>query len=170
VSFSVEEFVMLGRYPHWSRFSTISAEDRHVLREAVELTGMSAFLDRSVSSLSGGERQKVFIAAAIAQDASVVLLDEPTTFLDPRHQAGTCDLLRRLNAERGLTVVMVTHDINLAARYGQRVLALQGGGAAYWGSAAAFLDADRLEILYGIPFEIMRGELGRTWAVSRTSS
>jgi len=170
VSFTVEEFVLLGRYPYWTRFSTITAKDRSVVREALDLTGLSAFANRSMSSLSGGERQRAFIAATIAQDARVLLLDEPTAFLDPGYQIGICELLCWLNSVRGFTIIMVTHDINLAGHCGHRVLALQRGRVVYKGPAAGFLATDVLETLYGVPFELINGATGCAWAVPRVSS
>ncbi|MBI4396666.1 MAG: ABC transporter ATP-binding protein [Elusimicrobia bacterium] len=155
VSFSVEEFILLGRYPHWRRFSTVTAEDRRALRDAMALTGTEVFARRSVSTLSGGERQKVFIAAALAQESRILLLDEPTAFLDPRQQAEVSGLLRRLNRERGVTVMMVTHDINLGAFCADEILAIRDGASAYSGPASGFYKPDVLEDLYRIPFEVV---------------
>jgi iron complex transport system ATP-binding protein len=166
VSFSVEEFVLLGRYAHRERFAPPDREDRRVIRQAMEVTGTWEFRERPVGSLSGGERQKVFIAGALAQQARALLLDEPTVFLDPRHQVDTSELLRVLNREQGLTVVMVTHDINLAARCGRQVLALRDGSAAYLGPADGFLTSEVLEGVYGVAFEIVRSAAGRVWAVA----
>lgn len=165
VSFRVEEFVLLGRYPHWSRFSGITDNDRRAIHDALEVTGTAPFARRPVSSLSGGERQKVFIAAALAQEAPVLLLDEPTTFLDPRHQADVCGLLRRLHRERGATIILVTHDINLAALCADRILALRDGAAAFWGPPAEFLKADVLQKLYGVGFHIFKDPEGPALAL-----
>jgi iron complex transport system ATP-binding protein len=164
VAFRVEEFVLLGRYPHWSRFAGLSEADRRAVREALEVTGTTPFARRPVASLSGGERQKVFIAAALAQEAPVLLLDEPTTFLDPKHQADVCVLLRRLHKERGATVVMVTHDINLAALCADRVLALKQGEAAFLGAPSEFLRPEVLDGIYGVSFRVAQNLEGRAWA------
>jgi iron complex transport system ATP-binding protein len=164
VSFSVEEFVLLGRYAHRGRFAPPDREDRRVVRDAMDRTGTGEFAERPVSSLSGGERQKVFIAAALAQQAEALLLDEPTAFLDPRHQAATAALLRDLNGTHGLTVIMVTHDINLAAHCGRDVLALREGIVAYHGSAEAFMTTRVLEAVYGVPFEVLQRPTGGIWA------
>ncbi|MCR4374990.1 MAG: ABC transporter ATP-binding protein [Acidobacteria bacterium] len=164
VSFSVEEFVLLGRYAHRGRFAPPDRDDRRIVRDAMDLTATGTFAERAVSSLSGGERQKVFIAAALAQQADILLLDEPTAFLDPRHQRDTAALLRDLNRTRGLTVVMVTHDFNLAAHCGRDVLALRDGRIAFHGPAEAFLTPDVLEDVYNVPFEVLRPPAGGAWA------
>jgi iron complex transport system ATP-binding protein len=165
VSFTVEEFVLLGRYAHRGRFAPPDREDRRIVRDAMDRTGTAAFAERAVSSLSGGERQKVFIAGALAQQAEVLLLDEPTAFLDPRHQLDTAALLRNLNRTQGLTVLMVTHDFNLAAQCGRDVLALREGGVAYHGKAGTFLTSQVLEDVYGVPFDVLRRPAGRAWAM-----
>ena len=102
--FSVYEFVLMGRYPHLSPFSSVGPADRAKVDEALELAGASAFADRSIGTLSGGERQNVFIAAALAQGARILLLDEPTTFLDYGHQVDVLALLKRLNQDEGITI------------------------------------------------------------------
>ena len=164
VSFSVEEFVLLGRYAHRGRFAPPDREDRRLVSEAMHLTGTTPFARRAVSSLSGGERQRVFIAAALAQRAHALLLDEPTAFLDPRHQLETAALLRNLNRQHGLTVLMVTHDFNLAATCGRQVMGLVEGRVAYDGDAATFLTSPVLEVVYGVPFEVLQRPTGGRWA------
>ena len=164
--FTVEELVGLGRYAFWHGWRGPDAADREAVREALALTGTTAFARRPVAGLSGGERQKVMIAAALAQDARALLLDEPTAFLDPRHQCETAMLLRRLNRERGLAVVLVTHDLNLGARCADRVLALREGRAVYCGPTGDFLRGEVLEALYDVPFEVT-GEAGGARAFPR---
>ncbi|OHB70595.1 MAG: ABC transporter ATP-binding protein, partial [Planctomycetes bacterium RBG_13_63_9] len=119
--FPVEQFVLMGRYPYLTPFSAVSKEDRAVVRRAMQQTGTSEFADRLLGTLSGGERQKVFIAAALAQEAQILLLDEPTTFLDYRHQAEIIELLARINRSAGVTVLAVTHDVNQAALQSDRI-------------------------------------------------
>jgi iron complex transport system ATP-binding protein len=155
IPFTAEDFVLLGRYPLWGRFESSGEKDRAAVRQALERAGAAAFARRPVASLSGGERQKVFIAAALAQEAPLLLLDEPTTFLDPRHQSEMRGLLRSLHRDSGATLVMVTHDINLAALCGDRVLALREGSPAFFGPSAEFLTPAVLEDLYGVPFDVM---------------
>ena len=149
--FTVREFVSMGRYPHLSPFSSLKAEDRASIDRALELTGMTAFAGRLMSTLSGGERQEVLIAAALAQDARIMLLDEPTTFLDYRHQVEIRRILRQIR-EAGTTVVSVTHDVNSALETSDAILALREGRVAYAGPADGIADPDRLREIYGIGF------------------
>lgn len=167
VSFSVREFVSLGRHVHRGRFLPPSREDVHAVDEAMAITATTEYAQRAVSSLSGGERQRVFIAAALAQHARVLLLDEPTTFLDPKYQLEMVHLLRHLNRDRGLTMVMVTHDYNIAAHCGDDVLALGERGVVFHGAASVFLSSIALERVYGVPFEILPRAGGGTWAALR---
>lgn len=160
VFFSVEDFVLFGRYPHRGRFSSPTVEDRRVAWDAMELTHTAPFARRTMLSLSGGERQKVYIAAALAQQTPILLLDEPAAFLDPRHQAEVDRLLRRLCGERRVTVVSVTHDVHRGAHSSDKVLALKEGGVVYFGGAESFFKGDILESLYGIPFDVMPIENG----------
>ena len=150
--FTVMEFVLMARYPHLSPFTSVKPADHAAAREALVVTGTEGFADRFLGTLSGGERQKVFIAAAIAQGAEVLLLDEPTTFLDPRHQDDIHRTLRRINAESGATIISVTHDINTAALFSGRVLALKAGAVAFCGPAAEIMDNSVLERIFGKRF------------------
>ena len=143
--FTVKEFVMMGRYPHLSPFSSFKKQDREVVRNVLTLTGSVDFAERDLNSLSGGERQRVLIAAALAQEAKILLLDEPTTFLDPKHQSDINALLRRLNRQHGITIVAVTHDINSAAQWSDRVLALRKGRLHFLGSAEEVMSNRVLE-------------------------
>ncbi len=146
--FTVYEFVMMGRYPYLSPFSSPGEEDEDAVHDALAMTGISEFAERFLSTLSGGERQKVFIAAALAQGAKVLLLDEPTTFLDPKHEADVHRLLARANRERGITIVSVTHDINSAVLMSRRVLALKDGAVAFCGCADKFMNNEILQKIY----------------------
>ncbi len=146
--FTVYEFVMMGRYPHLSPFYSPGQEDKDAVHDALAMTGISEFAERFLSTLSGGERQKVFIAAALAQGAKVLLLDEPTTFLDPKHEADVHRLLARANRECGVTVVSVTHDINSAVLTSRRVLALKDGAVAFCGCADKFMNNEILQKIY----------------------
>jgi len=125
--FSVEEVVLMGRSPHLSRWRFEGEQDMRIAREAMEMTDTLGLAARDMESLSGGERQRVLIARALAQEPRLMLLDEPTAFLDIRHQVDFFDRIRALNRERGLTVIAVTHDINLAAHYCDRIILLKGG-------------------------------------------
>lgn len=153
--FSVFEFVLMGRYPHLSPFSTVAAEDKAIATAALAQAGGEAISDRTMHTLSGGERQKVFIAAALAQEAQILLLDEPTTFLDYRHQVEIMDLMKRLNRDGGITIVAVTHDVNTALRMGGKVLGLKEGRVAFQGRPEELLENDTLETIYDTPFRFI---------------
>lgn len=148
---SVEEFVGLGRYPFLNAFAAMSAEDRAAVRQALEETGMTALADRAIDTLSGGERQKAMIAAALAQGADVLLLDEPTTFLDFRHQSEIRALLRRAHRQRGTTILAVTHDVNAAALDADRALALREGEVVFDGPPRQLMQPELLQAIYRTP-------------------
>lgn len=124
---TVHELVAQGRYPHQSWLQQWSAEDERVTREAMEITNVMDFSDRPVDTLSGGQRQRAWIAMTLAQDSDLILLDEPTTFLDLAYQIEVLDLLYDLNLKRGKTIVMVLHDLNHACRYADRLVAICDG-------------------------------------------
>ena len=150
--FTVNEFVLMGRYPHLSPFSSVSAEDKVAAREALATAGAERFAHRQLDTLSGGERQMVFIAAALAQGASIMLLDEPTAFLDYRHQVEVATLLTRLHREQGITILSVSHDINAACTQSDRVVALKHGTVFFDGPPADIVKRGVLEDLYEAPF------------------
>lgn len=124
---AVADLVGRGRHPHQRMFRSWTEADDRAVTEALSATGVLELADRAVDELSGGQRQRVWIAMALAQDTDILLLDEPTTFLDVSHQVEVLDLLVDLNATRGTTIVMVLHDINLAARYADHLFALREG-------------------------------------------
>lgn len=124
---AVADLVGRGRHPHQRPLARWSTRDYEVVAEALEATGTSDLADRPMDELSGGQRQRVWIAMALAQETDILLLDEPTTFLDVAHQIEVLDLLTDLNRERGTTIVMVLHDMNLAARYSDHLFALRDG-------------------------------------------
>jgi iron complex transport system ATP-binding protein len=124
---AVTDLVGRGRHPHQKLLSRWSARDYEVVALSLAATGISDLADRSVDELSGGQRQRVWIAMALAQETDILLLDEPTTFLDVAHQVEVLDLLTDLNRDRGTTIAMVLHDINLAARYADHIIAVRFG-------------------------------------------
>jgi iron complex transport system ATP-binding protein len=150
--FTVEQFVLMGRYPYLSPFSPVSKKDREVVYRSMEQTGTSQFADRRLGTLSSGERQKVYIAAALAQGAEILLLDEPTTFLDYRHQAEIRMLLSQINRTSSATVVTVTHDVNHAVLESDRILALREGQVAFCGPPGEIMKQDILQQVYGTAF------------------
>lgn len=126
-SVTVEDLVGYGRYPYQGLLGRFSTKDREAIDWAIDVTGMVEFRDRPVDTLSGGERQRAWIAMALAQQSSVLLLDEPTTFLDVRYQIEVLSLVRQLNQEQGLTVGWVLHDLNQAAAYSDHIVMMRGG-------------------------------------------
>lgn len=154
ILFTVEEFVLMGRYPQMGPFTFVRREDRAFVEEIFRQTRLSPLAERPMSSLSGGERQLVFIAAALAQGAKILLLDEPTAFLDYGHQVGCLDLLSKMNREQGVTLLSVTHDINQAVGESDRVLAFRGGELFFQGTPSALLSGKVAEKLYGTRFSV----------------
>ena len=152
IPLSVEDFVAMGRYPHLSAFTTLTEEDHHAIDSALELAGLSRFRKRMLNTLSGGERQMAFIAAALAQETAILLLDEPSTFLDYRHQANVAAILKKSCKEKGITVVAVHHDINTAIASSDRLIALKGGRIVFEGTPQEITDAETLENIYETPF------------------
>ncbi|MDP6115403.1 MAG: ABC transporter ATP-binding protein [Planctomycetota bacterium] len=152
--FTVYEFVMMGRYPYLDAFSSIRSEDDKVIRKAMETTGTSDFAERFFDTLSGGERQKVFLAAALAQQGSMLLLDEPTTFLDPRHQIEINRTLKRVNQEDGVTILSATHDINSGLGIAERIIALKAGKIIFDGPGDVLAGTNVLRDLYDHDFLI----------------
>ncbi|MCU0913640.1 MAG: ABC transporter ATP-binding protein [Planctomycetes bacterium] len=128
--FTVEETVLMARTLHYGRWGFESPADRQLVRRALELTETTAFATRGLGSLSAGERQRVFIARGLAQDTPILLLDEPTSFLDLKHQVRIYDLLKSIQQEKGTTIVAITHDLNLAAQYCDETLLLSPGGSS----------------------------------------
>jgi len=157
LDFTVRSFVEMGRYPYLGAWAALTEVDVAAVGEAMELTEVAALADRTMTSLSGGERQRASIAAALAQGGSILLLDEPTSFLDYRHQVKVLDLLDRLHRERGLTVVAVTHDLNSTVAFSDSVLALKDGRVAATGSPVDLLDADVLSQIYDADFRLIAG-------------
>lgn len=154
IPLTVQQMVLLGRYPYLSPFQMApSVRDIEQVERVLELVGLSELCDRQLDGLSGGERQAVFVAAALAQEAEVLLLDEPTTHLDPRHQLEIAELLMALRSSGEHAIMLTTHDFNLAARLADRVIALSSGEIAAEGPPAALIRPDRLEVVFGARFE-----------------
>jgi iron complex transport system ATP-binding protein len=144
------EIALGGRHPHIPRWHGERAEDLRIAKAALADVGMADAAQRDVQTLSGGERRRVAFATLLAQDPEVLLLDEPTNHLDVAHEVRMLDLIDRLTRERGRAVVMVLHDLTLAARYATHAVLL-GRDAVEAGPAAAMLDADKLSVLFGYP-------------------
>ncbi len=152
----VGELVALGRYPWHGPLGRFGAEDKRMVEEAMELTDVAIYRDRVVDTLSGGERQRVWLAMLVAQNPDCLLLDEPTSALDVAHQVEVLSLVRRLTETRGLGVVVVLHDVNMAARFCDEILALHSGAMIARGSPDEILTPDKLQAIYGTRMGVMR--------------
>lgn len=146
--FTAQQMVMLGRTPHVRALGGASRQDRAVVEEMIELTEIGDLRERVVTELSGGEQQRVVIAMALAQEPQVLLLDEPTVHLDINHQIEILELLRRLNRERGLTVLATMHDLNLASLYFDDVVLLERGRIVARGTPDAVLNAEQIRAVF----------------------
>ncbi|MEW6516172.1 MAG: ABC transporter ATP-binding protein [candidate division FCPU426 bacterium] len=150
--FAVREFVLMGRYPHLSPFSNPRRRDWEAVDQALAATGMEAFSGRTLATLSGGELQKVVLAAALAQEARVLLLDEPTAHLDPFQQDQIYALLESAHSRQNLTLLEVTHDVNRAALGHDRILGLRDGRVAFLGTPEELMRPEALREIYGKRF------------------
>lgn len=158
--FTVIEVVLMGRSPHLGLLGLEHKQDLDIARQAMEFTGVLSLARRRVNELSGGERQRVMIARAICQEPEIILLDEPTASLDLAHQVRIMDLMEQLRDERQVTIVMVSHDINLAALYGSRLMLLKEGRILSLGSPSEVLTFQTLEAAYGCPLLVDKSPLG----------
>lgn len=147
---SVAELVSRGRSPHRGWTSRLSEKDESAVAHALEATDLADLADRTVESLSGGQRQRAWIAMALAQETSILLLDEPTTYLDLAHQVEVMDLLMQLNRERGATVLFVLHDLNMACRYSDHLIAMRDGQLMAQGSPGQIVTERLVSDIYGM--------------------
>jgi iron complex transport system ATP-binding protein len=152
---TVEDLVARGRYPHQRLFRQWSRQDEAAVEDALAATGTAGLRGRPLDVLSGGQRQRAWIAMTLAQQTEIVLLDEPTTFLDLAHQIEVLDLLAELVAEHGRTVVMVLHDINQACRYADHLVAMRDGRVHTTGSPADVVDAALVQEVFGLPARVI---------------
>ena len=159
---TVAELVSRGRHPHRGVFQRWSTEDSAIVDAALASTGMTELADRPVGDLSGGQRQRAWIAMALAQDPRILLLDEPTTFLDLSHQIEVLDLLRELNRTQGTTIVVVLHELNLAARYADELVVMSQGRIVAHGAPAEVLTADVVSEAFSLDALVMPDPLTGT--------
>jgi iron complex transport system ATP-binding protein len=152
--YSVLEVVLMGRYPHLGAFELESQEDVGIARDALAATGTLALADRPFGTLSGGEKQRVVIAGALAQAAGTMLLDEPTAALDPGYQVEVASLLRALNRDRGVTMAVATHDLNLAAGLCRDLVLLKGGRVLAAGPSREVLTRETVRALYDLEADV----------------
>ena len=143
------ELVLMGRSPHMSLLAFEGKGDFQIALEAMALTDVSQFRDRDILSLSGGELQRVVIARALAQQPQAMLLDEPTSYLDIKHQIGICQLLKKMNKEKGITIIAVFHDINLASSFSDRIMIMKEGKIQGLGPPEEMITKETLESVYG---------------------
>ena len=155
VGFTVLETVLMGRSPHTGALGFETAADWHAAHQALRSTDADQFTDRILDELSGGERQRVVIARALAQEPELLLLDEPTTHLDINHQVEVFELLARLNRERGLTVLAISHDVNVCAEYCRRLMVLKDGRLVGDGAPAQLLTPALVRDVYGAPVNVL---------------
>jgi iron complex transport system ATP-binding protein len=151
-----------GRYPHQGWFRHWSKEDDAAVANALAATGTDDLVERSLAELSGGQRQRVWVAMALAQDTDLLLLDEPTTFLDINHQVELLDLLTDLNRASGKTIVVVLHDLNLACRYADHIIAMKDGTILAEGAPCDVIDAAMVTEVYGVACEVVSDPVSST--------
>ncbi|MFF2251804.1 ABC transporter ATP-binding protein [Streptomyces sp. NPDC058142] len=152
---TVGDLVSRGRYPHQGLLRQWSRDDERIVQESMASTGVAELADRFVDELSGGQRQRVWIAMALAQQTPLLLLDEPTTYLDIQHQIDVLDLCAELHEEQGRTLVAVLHDLNHAARYATHLIALRGGEVIAEGAPGDIVTADLVERLFGMKCQVI---------------
>ena len=148
------ELVAYGRFPYQKGFGKLSEEDKNIISWALEVTNMSEFANREIGSLSGGQRQRVWISMALAQQTDIIFLDEPTTYLDLNYQLEILELLKKLNEEHGVTIVMVLHDLNLASKYSDYLIAMKDGEIVKFGTPNEVICNEILETCFSIDADI----------------
>ena len=151
---TVERLVSFGRTPHMKMMQGRSEEDERLIRWAMEVTNVGKYRDREISRLSGGQRQRVWIAMALAQNTKILFLDEPTTYLDIRYQIEILELVKKLNREFGITIIMVLHDINQAIYFSDCVIGLKDGLVEMEGNPQEVITRESIRSLYGIELDV----------------
>ncbi|WP_431922288.1 ABC transporter ATP-binding protein [Nonomuraea jabiensis] len=159
---TVADLVCRGRYPHQKWFRQWTDEDERVVAWALQATGTAEIAGRSVDELSGGQRQRVWIAMALAQETGILMLDEPTTYLDVQHQIDVLDLLVQLNREEGRTIAVVLHDLNLACRYAHHLIAMRKGEIVAQGEPGAIVTEELVEAVFGLKSKVIPDPVSQT--------
>lgn len=154
----VEELVSYGRFPHCKKMSKLTAKDKEIIEWAINITKISDFRERELGCLSGGQRQKVWLAMALAQETEILLLDEPTTYLDMSHQLEVLKIVEELNKEKNCTVVMVLHDINHASRFSHNIVAMKKGKIIAVGKPDEIITRPILKEVFNIEARVMIDE------------
>ena len=158
----MRQLVDYGRFPYRSLFSRDVKQDREVVEWAMAATQVVKLADRQVQTLSGGERQRVFLAMVLAQQPQILLLDEPTTYLDIAHQLEVMDIVVRLNKDYGMTVIMVLHDINHALQYADEILILKDGLIKAQGNPGEVMTVERLADTFGVKADVFVNSQGKS--------
>ncbi len=163
----MRDLVAQGRYPYQHNwFQSWTAEDERQVRKALMITDLNELVDRAVDTLSGGQRQRAWIAMTLAQDTHILLLDEPTTFLDLAHQVEVLELLGDLNKLEGRTIVMVLHDLNHACRYAHQLVALHDGAVMAYGNPKDVMTEEMVQEVFGLACRIVPDPvMGKPWCV-----
>ena len=167
VAFTVGEFVAMGRTPYVSGWSRLSSDDEAAVRKALAMTDLAGLESRLVDELSAGEKQRAIVAMALAQEPQILLLDEPTAHLDVQHAWSLMTLIAKLNTEHGVTVVLSSHDLNLAAEFCSQLLLMKGGRVVAQGTPQQVLEAERLSQIYEHPLELVKIQGDRRFVVPR---
>lgn len=156
--FTVEEIILMGRHPHKGRFEKENKNDYKIIEESLEMTNTTYLRNRIITEISGGEKQRVMIAKALAQRPEIILLDEPTSHLDINHQIEILKLLKDMNKEKGTTIILVIHDINLGIRYSDKVIMLNEGKIIDIGNPEDVITKENIELSYNIKVEIEKNK------------
>ena len=158
----VEELIAYGRYPHRNNVNRLTRKDEEMIEWALTVTNTNDYRNRELAQLSGGQRQRVWLAMALAQETNILLLDEPTTYLDMAHQLEVLEIVKNLNAQHSCTIVMVLHDINHAARYSDHLIAMRQGAVMKTGTPQEILCADVMREVFNINARIMEDPVTKT--------
>jgi iron complex transport system ATP-binding protein len=168
---TVADLVTRGRFPHQTMLRQFTRRDQQAVADAMAATGVTPIAGRAVDELSGGQRQRVWIAMVLAQETPLILLDEPTTFLDIAHQIELLELFAELNAEQGRTIVAVLHDLNHACRFADQIIAMRDGSIVAQGNPSDVITADLVEDVYGLRCQVIDDpETGTPLVIPRASS
>ena len=157
---TVRQLVAYGRFPHQKMMGGLTSHDQDIINWAIKETGLSDFADREVDCLSGGQRQRAWIAMTLAQETDIIMLDEPTTYLDLSYQLEVLEILERLNKEKQITVVIVLHEINNAFRFADYIVGLKAGQIICEGKPMDVITKETLKTIYGIEADLKKSETG----------
>ncbi|MGL5084160.1 MAG: ABC transporter ATP-binding protein [Clostridium sp.] len=157
---TVRELITFGRFPHQKMIGGLSSEDKAAIDWAIKETGLCEFADKEVENLSGGQRQRAWIALVLAQETEIIMLDEPTTYLDMAYQLEVLQVLKKLNLEKNITIVIVLHELNNACRFADNIIGLKKGKLICEGKPMEVINKENLKNIYGIDANIKKSESG----------